>query len=89
MRPTFFSAGIERVEICGLLGYYTATCGNCSPTLRDNYHTTPHNTPEDRRSHQHRGRSLKSRLNMCCIIELDVLIGALLYNTVSIHTTQH
>jgi hypothetical protein len=23
-------------EICGLLGYYAASCGNCSPTCRDN-----------------------------------------------------
>jgi hypothetical protein len=23
-------------EICGLLGYYTASCGNCLPTFRDN-----------------------------------------------------
>jgi hypothetical protein len=23
-------------EICGLLGYYTALCGNCLPTFRDN-----------------------------------------------------
>jgi hypothetical protein len=29
-------------EICGLLGYYTASCGNY-------YHTTPCNNPEDHR----------------------------------------
>jgi hypothetical protein len=23
-------------EICALLGYYTASCGNCLPTFRDN-----------------------------------------------------
>jgi hypothetical protein len=23
-------------EICGLLGYYAASCGNCLPTFRDN-----------------------------------------------------
>jgi hypothetical protein len=23
-------------ETCGLLGYYAASCGNCSPTFRDN-----------------------------------------------------
>jgi hypothetical protein len=23
-------------EICGLLGYYTASCGNYLPTIRDN-----------------------------------------------------
>ena len=62
-------------EICGLLRFYTASCGTCMPTFRDNvsvsssrvkcpsrmgpircpetsvknYHTTPRNTPEDRR----------------------------------------
>jgi hypothetical protein len=24
------------LEICGLLGYYAASCGNCLPTFRDN-----------------------------------------------------
>jgi hypothetical protein len=23
-------------EICGLIGYYAASCGNCLPTFRDN-----------------------------------------------------
>jgi hypothetical protein len=66
--------------ICGLLGNYTASCGNCLPTFRDNvsvpssrvnsprypemsvnnYHTAPLNIPEERRSHQNRGGSLKS-----------------------------
>ena len=51
-------------EICGLLGYYVASCGNCVPTFRDNvkmgpiccpetsvnnYHTTPRITLEDSR----------------------------------------
>jgi hypothetical protein len=39
-------------EICALLGHYA---GNCLPTFRDNvsvnnYHTTPRNIPEERRS---------------------------------------
>jgi hypothetical protein len=44
-------------EICGLLGYYAASCGNCLPTFGTDklsrnvgkHHTTPRNTPEDRR----------------------------------------
>jgi hypothetical protein len=32
-------------------------------TSVNNYHTTPRNTPEERRSHQHRGGSLKSRMD--------------------------
>jgi hypothetical protein len=37
-------------EIRGLLGYYTASCGNCLQTFRDNvlvnnYHTTQRNMP--------------------------------------------
>jgi hypothetical protein len=50
-------------EICALLGYYAASCGNCLPTFRgnisvpssrvksptDNYHTTPRNIPKERR----------------------------------------
>jgi hypothetical protein len=68
-------------EMCAILGYYTASCGNCLPTFQENigpvfkgqesrtletlvnnYHTTPRNVPEECRSHQHLGRSLKSRL---------------------------
>jgi hypothetical protein len=54
-------------EIYALLGYYTASCGNCLPMFRDNvsvrvrvvrcpetsvnnYHTTPRNIAEERRS---------------------------------------
>jgi hypothetical protein len=33
----------------------------CPETSVNNYHTTPRNIPEERRSHQHRGGSLKSR----------------------------
>ena len=43
-------------KICALLGHYTASCGNCLWTFRDNVsvnncHTTPYNIPEERRSH--------------------------------------
>jgi hypothetical protein len=50
--------------ICALLGYYAALCGNCygPETSVNNYHTTPRNIPEEHRSHQHRGGSLRSRL---------------------------
>jgi hypothetical protein len=34
-------------EFCDLLGYYAASCDNC---LVNNYRTTPHNIPEERRS---------------------------------------
>jgi hypothetical protein len=34
----------------------------CPETSVKNYHTTPRNIPEERRSHQHRGGSLKSKL---------------------------
>jgi hypothetical protein len=34
----------------------------CPETSVNNYHTRPRNIPEERRSHQHRGGSLKSRL---------------------------
>jgi hypothetical protein len=42
-----FRRGVD--EICGLLGYYTASCGNYLPI--NNYHTTPCNNPEDHRFH--------------------------------------
>jgi hypothetical protein len=48
-------SNIIKVVICGLLGNYTALCGNY-------YHTTPCNYPKDHRLHQHRGGSLKSRI---------------------------
>ena len=51
-------------QIYGLLGYYTASCGNYLPY---NYHTTLCNNPEDHRSHQHRGGSLKSRFQDQCL----------------------
>jgi hypothetical protein len=34
----------------------------CPETSVKNYHTMPRNNPEEHRSHQHRGRSLKSRV---------------------------
>ena len=49
---------VHNIEICACLGYYAVSCCN--------YHTTPRNIPEDRRSHQHRGGSLQSRFMMLC-----------------------
>jgi hypothetical protein len=39
---------------------------HCSETSVNNYHTTLRNIPEERRSHQHRGGSLKS--NRCYLM---------------------
>jgi hypothetical protein len=36
-------------EICGLLGYYTASCGNCLPTFWDNVSVPSSRNPEDHR----------------------------------------
>jgi hypothetical protein len=33
---TLISGFRHDVEICALLGYYAASCGNCLPTFRDN-----------------------------------------------------
>ena len=44
----------KKGKLCAVLVYYAASCGN--------YHTTPRNIREERRSHQGRGGSLKSRL---------------------------
>jgi hypothetical protein len=47
----------------------------CPETSVNNYHTTPRNIPEERRSHKHRGGSLKSKLfvfiviNNCFVIQ--------------------
>jgi hypothetical protein len=41
-------------EFCAILGCYEVSTGNPLPTFRD--------TPEERRSYQHPGGSLKSRL---------------------------
>ena len=38
----------------------------CPETSLKDYHSTLRNTPEDRRSHQYRGRSLKSRMIPWC-----------------------
>jgi hypothetical protein len=58
--------GFIILEICALLGYYATSCGNCLPTCCpetsvNNYYTALRNIPEERRSHKHRGGSLKSR----------------------------
>jgi hypothetical protein len=45
-------------EICHILRYYAASNGN------PDYHSTTRNTPEDRRSYQYRGGSLKLRLKI-------------------------
>jgi hypothetical protein len=54
--PTFKNStivlGTHEDLICGLLGNYTASCGNYLPTC---------NYPKDHRLHQHRGGSRKSR----------------------------
>jgi hypothetical protein len=53
----------------------------CPETSANNYHTTPHNTPEDRRFHQHRGGSLKSRLlltssaSLCVYKDKDIQLS--------------
>jgi hypothetical protein len=59
---------LEHLQNCCLLGYYIASNVNLLPTFRDNvqtsvkdYHSALRNTSEERRSHQHRGGSLKSR----------------------------
>jgi hypothetical protein len=36
----------------------------CPETMITNYESTPRNIPEERISHLHRGRSLRSRTNM-------------------------
>ena len=38
----------------------------CPETSVNNYHTTPRNIQEERRSHQHRGGSLKSKWEISC-----------------------
>ena len=51
--PTFrnnVSVSFSRVKI------------RCTETSVNSYHTAPRNNPEERRSHQHRGGSIKSRL---------------------------
>jgi hypothetical protein len=43
----------------------------CPETSVKYYHTTPRNTPEERRSHQHRFESLKSRKIHSSFSEVD------------------
>ena len=52
----------------------------CPETSVNNYHTTPCNTPEDRRFHQHRGGSLKSMLVYCSFpqsLQVNVAVAPL------------
>jgi hypothetical protein len=53
MHPLISGFRRDVYEICDLLGYYAASCGNCLPrcpeTSLNNYHTTPRDTPEDSR----------------------------------------
>jgi hypothetical protein len=45
----------------------------CPEALVNNYHATPRNIPEERRSHQHRGGSLKSWLIIFLFIFITML----------------
>jgi hypothetical protein len=54
-------------EVCAVLGYYPESNGSPLPTFRDNlsvknYHSTLGSTQKERRCHQYRGGSLKSRI---------------------------
>ena len=55
-------------EICALVGYYAASCGNCLPTFRDKVSVHLQGSRDQARrcviSHQHRGGSLKSRFSL-------------------------
>jgi hypothetical protein len=44
----------------------------CPETSVNSYHTTPRNIPEERRSHEHRGGSLKSTF-VCLFVHSTVL----------------
>jgi hypothetical protein len=60
-----YPAALSRIYVIGFLSYsdsWPVRMGpiRCPKTLLNNYHTTPRNTPEDRRFHQRRGGSLKS-----------------------------
>ena len=44
----------------------------CPETSVKDYHITPRNIPEERRSHQHRGGSLKSRLDLLDVCNLQI-----------------
>jgi hypothetical protein len=57
---------IRKYEICALLGYYLSV---------NNYHTTPDNIPEERRSHQHRGGGPKSKFENMFTFTLYLFIG--------------
>jgi hypothetical protein len=63
--PTFrdnVSVPSSRVKSPFLLGFLTRENGTDTLPQKsvNNYHTTARNIPEERRSHQHRGGSLKS-----------------------------
>ena len=48
--------------------------GRCCPeTAVKNYHRTPHNIPEERRSHQHRGGSLKSNILLSTLLRTTTI----------------
>jgi hypothetical protein len=67
------------LEIHALLGYYTASCGNCLPIFRanisvtssrvkslvKNHHTMLRNIPEEQRSHQHLSGRQDSKFFPC------------------------
>jgi hypothetical protein len=59
-----YPAVLFRIYVIGFLSYSDTwpVRIHCPETSINNYHTTPRNTPEDRRFRQHRGGSLKSRL---------------------------
>jgi hypothetical protein len=58
--PSSWDINVSEVEICSLLGYNAVSNGNPVPLPLKDYHSTLRYTPEERRSHQHHGGSLRS-----------------------------
>ena len=59
------------IEICALLGYYAASCGNCLPTFRDNVSVPSSRVKSPSRTDTSQnvgGGNLKSRLHFSIII---------------------
>jgi hypothetical protein len=66
---TFLCRSTSRCRLSFLLGFLTLEDGTdtLSRNIVNNYHTTPRNVSEERRSQQHRGGSLKLNMLFSCL----------------------
>ena len=63
-------------EICGLLGYYAASCGNCLPTFQDNVSVTSSRVKSQQVKSPTRTLDLLTKVPYCSQAQISNILGA-------------